>query len=161
MNQMVQPTLSPAAQQILSEVDFLPGEALQYSIQGDGFFIGNNPLLKVMATVSAMLVKLTGGHIRVFIMITNQRILLLQSQQAFCGFKRVRNVNAIALASLAEAGWSKDTVYCCIHARTVHMESKTQRHTLVIKNLGDPALREFVAMLSGVMVTNSQLRTAT
>lgn len=161
MNQMMQPQLSPAGQQMLQEVDFLPGETLLYSIQGDGFFIGNNPMLRAIASVQAVMVKLTGGHIRVFIMVTNQRILLLQSKQAFCGFQRVRQVSAIALASLAEAGWAKDTQWCCIHARAVHMESKTERHTLVIKGLGDQGLREFVQNLSGVMIANSQRRTAT
>ena len=161
MNQMMQPQLSPAAQQMLQEVDFLPGETLQYSIQGDGFFLGNNPMLRLMSAVQSLMVTLTGGHVRVFIMVTNQRILLLRSTQAFCGFMRVRNVNAIALAALAEAGWAKDTQWCCIHARVVHLQSKTERHTLVIKGLGDQALREFVQNMSGVMIANSQLRTAT
>lgn len=161
MNQMMQPQLSPAAQQMLQEVDFLPGEQLQYSIQGDGFFLGNNPMLRLMSAFQSLMVTLTGGHVRIFIMVTNQRILLLRSTQAFCGFMRVRNVNAIALAALAEAGWAKDTQWCCIHARVVHLQSKTERHTLVIKGLGDQALREFVQNMSGVMIANSQARTAT
>ena len=161
MNQMMQPQLSPAAQQMLQEVDFLPGETLQYSIQGDGLFLGNNPMLRLMAMIQSLMITITGGHVRVFLMVTNQRILMMNSTQAFCGFMRVRNVSAIALASLAEAGWAKDTQYCCIHARSVHIESKTERHTLVIKGLGDQALREFVANLSGVMIANSQRRTAT
>lgn len=161
MNQMMQPQLSPAAQQMLQEVDFLPGETLQYSIEADGLFLGNNPILRLQAILMSFLIKLTGGHIRVFLMVTNQRILMLRSIQAFCGFQRTRQVSAIALASLAEAGWAKDTTYCCIHARVVHIESKTERHTLVIKKLGDQALREFVQNLSGVMIANSQRRTAT
>ncbi len=159
--QMAQPNLNPAAQQMLTEVDFLPGESLHYSIQGDGFFLGSNPLLKAIAAWQGFITKITGGHVRVFVMITNQRILLLQSTQALCGFMRVRKVNAIALASLAEAGWAKETQWCCIHSRAVHLQSKTERTTLVIKNLGDVALREFVSTLSAVMVANSQRRTAT
>jgi len=153
--------LNAAAQKMLAEVDFLPGESLQYSIQGDGFFIGANPLLKAIAAFQAFVVALTGGHLRVFVMVTNQRILLLKSTQAYCGFARVRSVNAIALASLAEAGWAKETQWCCIHSRAVHFESKTERTSLVIKKLGDNALREFVANLSAVMIANSQARTST
>jgi hypothetical protein len=161
MNQLAQPNLTPAAQAMLAEVDFLPGETLQYSIQGDGFFVGTSPLAKAIAALNGFIATITGGHVRVFVMITSQRILLLESTQVMCGLTRTRRVNAIALSSLAEAGWGKDTMYCCIHTRVVHMESKTQRHTLVIKNLGDPGLREFVARLSAVMIANSNSRTAT
>lgn len=60
-----------------------------------------------------------------------------------------------------EAGSGKDTQWCCIHSRSVHLETKTQRHNLVIKKLNDQALREFVRNLSAVMVANVHGRTAT
>lgn len=168
MNQAMQPQgatggppMTKALQQMMQDVDLLPGENLQYSIQGDGYFLGANPLLKAIAMVQAAMVKITGGHIRIFVLVTNQRIILAQSIQALCGFNRVRSVNALALASLAECGWAKFTQWCCVHSRLVHVETKTQRHTLVIKKLKDPALREFVSNLSAVMVSNVQSRTAT
>jgi hypothetical protein len=79
----------------------------------------------------------------------------------WCGVRRVKGVNAIALASVAECGWAKETQMCCIHSRVVHLETKTQRHTLVIKKLKDDGLRQFVANLSAVMVSNVQSRTST
>lgn len=165
MNQAMAPQPGPAMTKALTKmmqhVDLLPGEALQYSIQGDGYFLGANPIQKMIATLQAGLVKITGGHIRIFILVTNQRILLANSQQAFCGLNRNLGVNAIALASLAECGWAKITASCCIHSRLVHVETKTQRHTLVIKKLKDNALREFVSNLSAVMVSNVQSRTST
>ena len=39
--------------------------------------------------------------------------------------------------------------------------AKTQRYSLVIKKLGDPALRQFVAQLSAVVLANAQQRTST
>lgn len=162
MNQAIQTTsLSAPAQKILAEVDLLPGEVIHYSIQGDGFFLGSNPLAKAIAAFQSMIVTLTGGHIRIWIVITNLRVLLLQSEQAFCGVRRLRGINAIALASIAEAGSGKETQMCCIHTRTVHIQSKTQRYTLVIKKLDDQALREFVRNLSTVVVTNAHTRMAT
>ncbi|WAS97468.1 hypothetical protein [Nannocystis punicea] len=153
--------LSPAAQKMLAEVELLPGEVLHYSIQGDGFFLGSNPLVKAAAVLSSFLTTITGGHIRVFLFVTNMRILLLESRQAFCGFARIRKFNAIALASLAEAGSGKETQWCCIHTRTIHIESKTQRYTIVIKHLDDRALREFVQTMSTVMLGNAYARTTT
>lgn len=164
MNQQVmQPPvpLSPAAAKMVAELDLLPGEVIHYSIQGDGFFMGSNPLAKAVAAIQSFMVTITGGHIRVFVVITNQRVLMLQSMQTFCGMSRVRGINAIALASLAEAGSGKETQMCCVHTRTVHLETKTQRHNLVIKKLDDQALREFVRNLSAVMVANVHARTAT
>lgn len=162
MNQQIaQPVpLSPVAAKMVAELDLLPGEVIHYSIQGDGFFMGSNPIVKLAAAIQSMMVTLTGGHIRIFVVITNMRVLLLQSQQTFCGMSRIRSINAIALASLAEAGSGKDTQWCCIHSRTVHLETKTQRHNLVIKRLDDKALREFVRTLSAVMVANVYARTA-
>lgn len=154
-------SLSPAAQKMVNELDLLPGEVIHYSIQGDGFFAGANPLVKAVAAIQSFMVTLTGGHIRIFVVITNLRVLLLKSMQTFCGMSRIRGINAITLASLAEVGSGKDTQWCCIHSRTVHLETKTQRHNLVIKKLGDPALREFVRNLSAVMVANAHARTAT
>lgn len=152
--------LSAAAQKMLADVDLLPGEVVHYSIQGDGFFLGANPLVKIAAALQSALITLTGGHIRVFVFVTNRRILMLQSQAAFFGFRRIRSVQTIALAALAEAGSARDTQWCCIHTRTVTLVSKTQRYTLVIKHLNDRALREFVWNLSAVLVANTANRTA-
>ncbi|HFE44592.1 MAG TPA: hypothetical protein ENJ18_03730 [Nannocystis exedens] len=104
---------------------------------------------------------MTGGHIRILVVITNLRVLLLQSEQAFCGVRRLRGINAIALGSILEAGSGKETQACCIHTRTVHLQSKTQRYTLVIKKLGDAELREFVRNLSEIIVTNVHTGLAT
>jgi hypothetical protein len=153
--------MTKALQAIMKEVDLLPGEQVQYTIQGDGYFLGTNPALKAIAVFQAAMVKLTGGHIRIFIIVTNQRVLLANSFSQCCGVKRMKGVNAIALASVAECGWAKETQMCCVHSRVVHLETKTQRHTLVIKKLKDDGLRQFVANLSAVMVSNVQNRTST
>jgi len=155
------PPINKATQKIMQELDLLPGEAIQYSIQADGFFLGANPIAKLVGTMTAFLTTITGGHIRVFVFVTNSRIIVAKSESRMCGFTRSKSINAIALASLAEAGWAKQTQWCCINTRTVHMESKTERTTLVIKKLGDDALRGFVSNLSAVMVANVQQRTST
>ena len=67
----------------------------------------------------------------------------------------------MALASVLEAGSRKETQSCCFHTRTVHIESKTQKHQLVIKKLGDDGLKDFVANLSAVLVNNARSGTAT
>lgn len=153
--------LGPKGQQLLQSVTLLPNESLQYAIMADGYFIGTHPIQKLIASIVAMLTTLTGGHLRIFLIVSNQRILLLQSRQQWCGWTRVKGVNAIALGSLAEAGSGKETQFCCIHSRFVHIETKTQRHQMVIKKLGDSDLQEFVSNLSAVLVANVQARTAT
>jgi len=79
----------------------------------------------------------------------------------WCGCRQLKGVQAIALAALAEAGWARETQMCCIHSRAVHLESKTQRYSLVIKHLKDQHLREFVSQLSQVMLANVAQRTST
>jgi hypothetical protein len=93
--------------------------------------------------------------------VTNQRVLMIQSQQVMCGWMRARSFNAMALQSILEAGSSKETQACCINTRTVHIESKTNKHVMVVKKLGDEGCRDFVANLSAVLVANVQAGTAT
>ncbi len=141
--------------------DFLPGEVLTATVMADGFFLGTNPAQKLIAAWMGFVTKITGGHIRIHVLVTNQRIVLVQSTQAFCGFTRVRGVNSIALGSLARAGWAKETQWCCIHTRLMELESKTQNYTLVIKRLNDAALREFVATMSATVTANALSGTET
>ncbi len=166
MNQAMQPApqgqqLSPQAQQMLNEVELLPGEQIHYSIQGDGFFLGANPLAKAVAAMQSAIATMTGGHIRIFVIVTSLRILMLQSHQMWCGCRRVKSIDTITLAALAEAGSVKETQWCCFHTRAIHLESKTQRYGLVIKKLDDRAMRGFVQAMSAVMVANVQNRTTT
>jgi hypothetical protein len=153
--------LGPKGQELLSGITMLPGEQLAYSIQADGYFLGALPIQKMIASLMAFMTTITGGHIRIFLVVTNQRVLLLESRQMWCGVMRVRAYHAMALQSILEAGSSKETQACCIHTRTVYIESKTQKHQLVIKKLGDDGLRDFVANLSAVLVSNVKSGTAT
>ena len=146
--------LPKALNKMMAEIELLDGEGIQHAIQADGFFMGANPLLKAVAAFQALVTTLTGGHNRVFVIITNMRIILVQSQSVFCGFGRKKRFNAIALASLAECGWSKETQFCCVNSRALHVESKTQRHILMIKKMGDVEMRGFVSRLSEVMLSN-------
>jgi hypothetical protein len=154
--------LGPKGQQLLSEgIIMLPGEQIVYTIQADGYYVGTLPIQKLIAQLMAFVTTITGGHIRIFLVITNMRVLLLESRQVFCGATRVRAFNAMALASVLEAGSRKETQSCCFHTRTVYIESKTQKHQLVIKKLGDDGLKDFVANLSAVLVANAKSGTAT
>lgn len=152
--------LGPKGQELLNSVTLLPGEQIKYAIMADGYFIGANPLLKMIAVFQAMITTLTGGHIRVFLIVTNQRVLLLQSNQVWCGVGKMKKVNSIALASLIETGCGKETQMCCVHSRYVHIETKTQTHMMMIKKLGDAQIQDFVANLSAVLVANVNRGTA-
>ena len=43
-----------------------------------------------------------------------------------------------------------------LHSRVIKLESQTQRYGMVIKKMGDEALREFVTNLSSVIVANAK-----
>lgn len=149
------PAANPRVQEALSTVDLLAGEQVMYAIQADGFFLGANPFLKMMATIQAFLVTLTGGHVRIFLVVTNQRLLVIKSTQIWCGLSRVRAVNTIALAGVKEVGSSKETHLCCVHTRTVQVQSLTQLYNVVIKKMGDAEIRHFVTNLSAVIVAHT------
>jgi hypothetical protein len=149
------PPPNPRLQEALASVDLLPGEQIYYTLQADGFFIGVNPIAKLMAAITAFFVTLTGGHIRIFLVVTNQRLLALQSRAVWCGCGRAKVVQTFALASVREVGSAKVTQLCCIHTRLVQVHSLTERAGYVIKKLGDDEIRKFVTNLSGVIVAHS------
>lgn len=157
---MAMQRLGPKGQKLLADIAFLPGESIQYVAAADGYFIGANPMLKLMATIGAFLTTITGGYLRIFLIVTDQRLLLINATQQWCGWMRKRAIHAVALASIAECGSSRETQCCCIHSRFVNVETKTQNHQLVVKKFRDPDLKEFVAQLSAVIVANVQARTA-
>jgi hypothetical protein len=146
---------NPRLQEALGQIDLLAGEQIVYTLQADGFFLGANPLLKLMAAIQAFMVAITGGYIRIFLVVTNQRVLVLKNFQMWCGCGKVRGVHAIALAGVKEVGSSKETQMCFIHTRTVQMQSMTQTFNLVVKKLPDQEIRNFVTNLSAVVVAHT------
>lgn len=156
--QAQQPQLPPAnakLQEALTQVDLLAGEQIVYSLMADGFFLGSHPIAKLFAAIQAMIVTLTGGYIRIFLVVTNQRVLVLKNFQVWCGCGKVRAIHAIALAGVKEVGSSKETQMCCIHTRTVQLQSMTQVFNLVVKRLPDSEIRSFVTNLSAVVVAHT------
>ena len=147
--------LTPKAQEALANVQLMQGEEVTYCIQADGFFLGSMPIQKLIATLQASIAKFTGGHIRVFLVLTNMRVLLLQSQAQWCGCTKIQGVQTISSRSVIEAGASKETRLCFVHTRVVHIESKTQRYTLAIKKLRDEDLRAFSTHMSQLIIANS------
>jgi hypothetical protein len=148
--------LTPKAQEALNEIQLMQGEEVVYAVQADGFFLGANPIVKLIATWQALITKLTGGHIRVFLILTNMRLIMIESQAAMCGCNRNRGVNVISTRDLTEAGSAKATAMCFIHTRVVHVQSHTQTYTLAVKKLRDEDLRAFVTNMSQLIIANSQ-----
>jgi hypothetical protein len=147
--------MTPRVQEALGLIDLLANEQIVYAIQADGFFLGSNPIAKVVAAFTAFLVTLTGGYIRIFLVVTNQRLLMIKATQMWCGCARVRAVHTVALAGVKEVGSAKETQLCCINTRTIQVQSMTQLFNLVIKKLGDQEIRQFVTNLSAVIVAHS------
>lgn len=150
--------LTPKAQEALNEVQLMQGEEIHHCVQADGFFLGSLPIQKLIATFQAFVAKITGGHIRVFLIITNMRVLLIQSKAVMCGATRARTISTIASSAILEAGSSKDTQMFCVHTRVIHIESLTQKYTLAVKSLKDDDVRAFVTHMSQLIIANSQAR---
>lgn len=148
--------LTPKAQEALSEVVLMQGEEIQYCIQADGFYLGSLPIQKLIANFQAFIAKITGGHIRVFLVLTNMRVLLIQTRALWCGCTKVKGINTVASSAVIEAGSGKETHLCCVHTRGVHIETRSARYTLAIKKLKDADLQAFVTHMSQLIIANSQ-----
>jgi len=142
------------------EPDLLPGEQALFSLEADGLYLGPTPAQKVMSAIISFFILVTGGHIRISLVATDRRVLMLQSVQAFCGWQRTKMVQSLALQNVSECGWSKVTAWCCVHSRSMALKTKTQTHALMVKKISDRQLRDFVSNLSSVVVANVQGGTA-
>lgn len=141
--------------QKFDEVDLLPGETIADVYEGNALPMGANPLAKMIGVMMNFIIKITGGHNRMYLVLTNMRVLLVTSTQVFCGCTKARNFNTIASSSILEAGVTKNTQYCCFHARNVQIQSKTQLYSMEVKKFKDEDLREFMATFSDHIIKNS------
>jgi hypothetical protein len=157
---MPSPGLTPAGK-LAIEPTLLPGETIQQTLTADGLYLGSHPFLKVMAAISGFMITITGGHIRINLVVTTHRVLVLQSVAMACGINKMKVVNAVSLQNITETGWAKETQMCCINSRMVTVQTKTQKHALVIKKIADGPLRTFMTQLSAVTVANAHSGTAT
>lgn len=139
----------------------LPGETIQHSLEADGLFLGPQLIAKLMSVIIDWTVRVMGGYIRISIVVTDRRVLVLQSVKMLCGVTQMKVVHSVALASVVETGWIKGTELCCINTRAVHLQTKTQRHTFVVRKLSDAAMRDFITQMSAVNVANVAAGTAT
>ncbi len=146
-----------AAQEAMQHIDLLPNETVAYSLQADGFFLGTAPILKMIAWWQMVMTTITGGYIKIFLIVTNQRLLVVNAQQMCCGCTKMLGVNTIALGAISEVGTAKETQMCCFNSRAVHVESLTQRYSMVVKHVDDNALRQFISNLSQVIVANKSV----
>lgn len=148
--------LTPKAQEALNEIQLMQGEEVVYAVQADGFFLGSNPILKLIATWQAFVTKITGGHIRVFLILTNMRLLMIESQAAMCGCNKLRAVKVLSTSDIVEAGSGKATAMCFVHTRSINVETLSQNYILAVKKLRDDDLRAFVTNMSQLIIANSQ-----
>ncbi|MBU1243456.1 hypothetical protein KJ612_09665, partial [Myxococcota bacterium] len=137
-----------------SNFQLLPGETIEYFAEGDGFFLGTNMFAKIMSWWASFTTTITGGHIKLGFILTNQRLLVIQSQAAMCGFTKGRNVHTIALKSIAEAKSGLERQCCCINTRLVHVQSRTYSYAFVVKKFNDQQLQDFVTRMSILILQN-------
>jgi len=146
-----------ASQEAMQHLDLLPGEQVAYSLQADGYFLGTAPHLKLIAWYQMVMTTITGGYIKIFLIVTNQRLLLVNAQQMCWGCTKMLGVNTVSLKAISEVGTAKETQMCCFNSRAVHVESLTQRYSMVVKHVDDGALRQFITNLSQVIISNKQV----
>jgi hypothetical protein len=147
----------------LNQVELLPGEQVVHAVQGDMAYYGTNNLIRTFITQIAwymkfqnIFIKITGGHMRVFFVVTNQRVLLIQSQSVFCGIMSAQNVHSISLATLSSVAASKATMYCCLTGRVLHIATKSEGYSVVIKSLSDTEIKTLMSNLGAIVVSNTK-----
>lgn len=148
--------LNPKAQKTMAELQLLPDEQILRVWEGDGFFLGTNPLAKLFGQIQKLVVFLSCGHVRVYVVFTNMRIIVATSTGVYCGANGLRTIKTLALGSLLEASVARSTACCCFHSRTIHFQTRTEDFAVAVKKFKDEDLRDFLDFLGRVMVNNSR-----
>ena len=140
---------------------WLRGETPLHVLHADGLYLGPTPVAKLIAALVGFMIRITGGHIKISLVVTAQRVLMLTSTQAYCGWTKSKLVQSLALGSIQETGWAQTNTYWCLKTRALSIKTKTQTHGIVVKKLSDAQLRDFANQVSAVVVANVQSGTAT
>ena len=138
------------------EIDLLPGEQLLHVYEGNPFPTGSNPLLKMIGAIQRMMTKLCCGHAKMFMVLTNMRVLFVESSSMMCGANAAKSFTTIAASGVLEAGVGKTTTSCCCHARTVFVQSKTELRAMEVRKFKDKDLADFMGTFSQHIIRNTQ-----
>ncbi|GEM_PF-3328177 len=149
-------SLNEKARKAMAEVQLLPGETILRIWEGEGFFLGVSPMAKAISKLMRFMAFITCGHIRVYMLVTNMRIVIAESNYQNCGAVGYRAIKTVALGSLLEASIRRDTQCCCLHTRFLQFQTKTEDFTVVVKKLKDEDLKDYLDFLGRVMVNNAQ-----
>lgn len=131
----------------VAEVELMPGEEVVYCLQADGLAVGARFGARLRSGAQTLLARITGGHVRVFVVLTSMRLLVVETRAQWCRCSRVRGVHVVAHDAVVGAGSSKRTHLCFLHTRWVYISTTGGVFGLPIKKLPDEHLRVFVAHL--------------
>lgn len=131
----------------VAEVELLSGEEVVYCLQADGLAVGARLAARLRSGAETLLARVTGGHVRVFVVLTSMRLLIVETRALWCRCSRVRAVHVVAHDAIVGAGSSKRTHLCFLHTRWVHVTTTGGAFGLPIKKLPDEHLRVFVTHL--------------
>lgn len=133
----------------------LANETLDYFLEGDGFFLGTDIVSKIMAKWQSFVTMITGGHIKIGFILTNLRLVIVESRAACCGFTANRVVHTIALKSIAEAKTLLETQCCCIKTKLVSIESRSFKYNFAVKRFDELQLQDFITRMSLLIQRNA------
>ena len=146
--------LTPRQKDTLAAVELLPGENLLHVWEGDGFYLGNNPIAMMLSFLIRVIWTLMGGHVRLYLVLTNQRMLFARSVKLWCGWTSFNVHHTFSANSIKNAGIRKDTAMCCLHSRVVEVSSHTATHGAVVRGMNDSEMKAFLNTMSEFIRTN-------
>lgn len=144
------------AREAVAEVELMQGEEIRYCLQADGLAFGARLWARLRSGAQTLLARVTGGHVRVFLVLTSMRLLIVETRAQWCRCSRVKAVHVVAHDAVVSAGSSKRSHLCFLHTRWVYVGTTAGEFGLPIKKLPDEHLRAFVTHLGQLVAHRSR-----
>ena len=140
--------LDKKQEQAMANVALLPGETITNIWEADGVILEAIPGAKLAAMIQRFILMITGGYIRVYLVLTNQRLIVVQATRDSCGLGSARVADTLAASAIHTVGIGKQSWLFCCHSRLVRLHSKKTPLTLIMRRFKDEDARSFMNQMA-------------
>jgi hypothetical protein len=114
----------------LSEVILLPGEEVQFQIEGNAYTDSPNPLVKLIVAIFRFIGKLFGSSFRTYLVITNKRVIRVDKEKSFWVIPRNTSVRTIAKSAIREVGYAQAVRWFVFKTLYFQMQTVTENTSI-------------------------------
>ena len=110
-------------------------ETLIMEIDSELFLVSTNPIARLLAGIYRFIFKILGMKLKVFLIITDQRVIEVSNQVIFWCITAGSQVKYVLPSSVKEIGYNRAGIFCKVYQ--LYYEAHTQRSSFILKDVDE------------------------